>query len=120
MYEMLANEEADLALTLWPAKFWNSDRSEALTKSCHESSTDLCVATVGNQGYRARSGWFVSMAEVAPIDAVVPQLPVPLRLREDHRHIAEQGLRPGEVGRRSFRVDHRVRRLGRVITGEGG
>ena len=60
MYEMLADEEADLALTLWPAKFWNTNRSEALTKACHKSSTDRCMAIVGNQGYRARSGWFVS------------------------------------------------------------
>ena len=60
MYEMLANEEADLALTLWPAKFWNTNRSTALHKTCHKSTTNLCVATVGNQGYRARSGWFVS------------------------------------------------------------
>ena len=60
MYDMLADEEADLALTLWPAKFWNSNRSAALSKGCTKSSTNLCVATVGNQGYRARSGWFVS------------------------------------------------------------
>ena len=60
MYEMLADEEADLALTLWPAKFWNTNRSEALTKACHKSTTDRCMAIVGSQGYRARSGWFVS------------------------------------------------------------
>jgi hypothetical protein len=60
MYEMLANEEADLALTLWPAKFWNTNRSTALSKACPKSSTSLCMATVGNQGYKARSGWFVS------------------------------------------------------------
>ena len=60
MYKMLADEEADLALTLWPAKFWNTNRSEALTKACHKSTTDRCMAIVGNQGYRARSGWFVS------------------------------------------------------------
>ena len=60
MYDMLANDKADLALTLWPAKFWNASRSDALTKACPKSSTDRCMATVGNQGYRARSGWFVS------------------------------------------------------------
>ena len=60
MYEMLADEEADLALTLWPAKFWNTNRSEALAKACHKSTTDRCMAIVGSQGYRARSGWFVS------------------------------------------------------------
>jgi hypothetical protein len=59
MFEMLANEEADLALTLWPAKFWNTNRSAALSASCPRSSTGHCMATVGNQGYRARSGWFV-------------------------------------------------------------
>ena len=48
MYDMLADEEADLALTLWPAKFWNSNRSAALSKGCTKSSTNLCVATVGN------------------------------------------------------------------------
>ena len=60
MYEMLADEEADLALTLWPAKFWNTSRSESLTKACQKSATNRCMAIVGNQGYRARSGWFVS------------------------------------------------------------
>ena len=60
MYKMLADEEADLALTLWPAKFWNTNRSEALAKACHKSTTDRCMAIVGSQGYRARSGWFVS------------------------------------------------------------
>ena len=59
MFEMLANEEADLALTLWPAKFWNTNRSAALSRMCNKSSTEHCMATVGNQGYRARSGWFV-------------------------------------------------------------
>ena len=60
MYDMLRSNEADLALTLWPAKFWNSNSSTALSKGCPKSSTNYCVATVGNQGYRARSGWFVS------------------------------------------------------------
>ena len=59
MYEMLANGEADLALTLWPAKFFNTDRADALSTSCLKSSTKYCMATVGNQGYKARSGWFV-------------------------------------------------------------
>ncbi|MGB1604401.1 MAG: hypothetical protein ACPIOQ_67345, partial [Promethearchaeia archaeon] len=40
MYEMLANEDADLGLTLWPAKFWNTNRSTALSKAC----TNSCVA----------------------------------------------------------------------------
>ena len=70
MYEMLANEEADLALTLWPAKFWNTNRSEALSKPCDESSTNRCMATVGNQGYKARSGWFVSTDVSAVRDKV--------------------------------------------------
>ena len=60
MYEMLENDEADLALTLWPAKFLNTDRSDALIKQCQKSLSTRCVATVGNQGYKARSGWFVS------------------------------------------------------------
>ena len=60
MYEMLADEEADLALTLWPAKFWNTNRSEALAQGCYQSTTKRCMAIVGSQGYRARSGWFVS------------------------------------------------------------
>ena len=59
MYDMLANDEADLALTLWPAKFFNTNRSAALSAPCNKSSTKYCVATVGNQGYKARSGWFV-------------------------------------------------------------
>ena len=59
MYDMLANDDADLALTLWPARFWNTNRSEALTRACPKSSTDRCMATVGNQGYMGRSGWFV-------------------------------------------------------------
>ena len=59
MYDMLENDEADLALTLWPAKFLNTDRSDALSKQCQKSLTKRCVATVGNQGYKARSGWFV-------------------------------------------------------------
>ena len=59
MYDMLENDEADLALTLWPAKFLNTDRSDALSKQCQKSLSKRCVATVGNQGYKARSGWFV-------------------------------------------------------------
>jgi len=59
MYAMLANDEADLALTLWPAKFFNSDRAAALSTRCPGSSTKYCMAIVGNQGYMARSGWFV-------------------------------------------------------------
>ena len=59
MYAMLANDEADLALTLWPAKFFNTNRSAALSTRCSKSSTKYCMATVGNQGYKARSGWFV-------------------------------------------------------------
>ena len=59
MYAMLASGEADLALTLWPAKFWNTSRADAVGASCPKSSTKHCIATVGNQGYRARSGWFV-------------------------------------------------------------
>ena len=59
MYAMLANDEADLALTLWPAKFFNTNRSDALSTQCNQSSTRYCMATVGNQGYKARSGWFV-------------------------------------------------------------
>ena len=59
MYAMLASGKADLALTLWPAKFWNTSRADAVGASCPKSSTKHCIATVGNQGYRARSGWFV-------------------------------------------------------------
>ena len=59
MYAMLAKGEADLALTLWPAKFFDTNRSDALSTRCSESSTKHCISTVGNQGYRARSGWFV-------------------------------------------------------------
>ena len=59
MYAMLASGEADLALTLWPAKFWNTSRADAVGASCPKSSTKHCISTVGNQGYRARSGWFV-------------------------------------------------------------
>ena len=59
MYAMLASGEADLALTLWPAKFFDTNRSDALSTRCSESSTKHCISTVGNQGYRARSGWFV-------------------------------------------------------------
>ena len=60
MYDMLANDEADLALTLWPAKFLKTDRLAALSASCEKSLSERCVATVGNQGYKARSGWFVT------------------------------------------------------------
>jgi len=59
MYDMLANDEADLALTLWPAKFLTTDRLAALSSSCPKSLSERCVATVGNQGYKGRSGWFV-------------------------------------------------------------
>ena len=59
MYAMLASGEADLALTLWPAKFWSTSRADALSTRCSKSSTKHCISTVGNQGYRARSGWFV-------------------------------------------------------------
>ena len=59
MYAMLKNGKADLALTLWPAKFFNTDRAAALSTQCNQSSTRYCMATVGNQGYKARSGWFV-------------------------------------------------------------
>jgi hypothetical protein len=60
MYDMLENDEADLALTLWPAKFLTTDRLAALSSSCPKSLSERCVATVGNQGYKARSGWFVT------------------------------------------------------------
>jgi len=61
MYDMLATNEADLALTLWPAKYWNTNRSDALSKLCPRSSTGRCVSIVGVHGYRARcSGWFVT------------------------------------------------------------
>ena len=59
MYAMLASGKADLALTLWPAKFWNTSRADAVGALCNKSSTKHCIATVGNQGYKARSGWFV-------------------------------------------------------------
>ena len=55
MYEMLANGEADLALTLWPAKFAHSERAKALNSECAKSSTSRCMSTVGNQGYQAPS-----------------------------------------------------------------
>ena len=57
---MLRTNEADLALTLWPAKYWNTNRSDALSKLCPRSSTGRCVSIVGVHGYRARSGWFVT------------------------------------------------------------
>ena len=60
MYDMLKKDEADLALTLWPAKFLTTDRLAALSSSCPKSLSERCVATVGNQGYKARSGWFVT------------------------------------------------------------
>ena len=60
MYDMLANDKADLALTLWPAKFLTTNRLAALSKPCEKSESERCVATVGNQGYKARSGWFVT------------------------------------------------------------
>ena len=66
MYDLLADDMADLALTLWPAKFLNTDRSDALIKSCEKSLSERCVATVGNQGYKARSGWFVT-ADVSAV-----------------------------------------------------
>ena len=59
MYDMLASGEADLALTLWPAKFTNTNRADALNSECPKSTTSRCMSTVGNQGYQARSGWFV-------------------------------------------------------------
>ena len=64
MYDMLAKNEADLALTLWPAKFFFTDRKEALDSNCSRSSTNRCMTTVGNQGYQARSGWFINMNAV--------------------------------------------------------
>lgn len=64
MYDMLAKEEADLALTLWPAKFFYADRKEALDRMCSGSSTKRCMTIVGNQGYQARSGWFVNVNAV--------------------------------------------------------
>ena len=39
MYTMLASGEADLALTLWPAKFWNTSRADAVGALCPKSST---------------------------------------------------------------------------------
>ena len=61
MYDMLKSNEADLALTLWPAKYWSTNRSVALSKSsCPRSSTGRCVSIAGVHGYRARSGWFVT------------------------------------------------------------
>ena len=67
MYDMLRNDEADLALTLWPAKFLKTDRQAALSaSSCEKSLSERCVATVGNQGYKARSGWFVT-ADVSAV-----------------------------------------------------
>ena len=71
MYAMLASGEADLALTLWPAKFWNTSRADAVGASCPKSSTKHCIATVGNQGYRARSGWFVPTNVTMVRDKVV-------------------------------------------------
>ena len=64
MYDMLAKDEADLALTLWPAKFFFTDRKEAISRICSRSSTNRCMTTVGNQGYQARSGWFVNLDAV--------------------------------------------------------
>ena len=64
MYDMLAKDEADLALTLWPAKFFFTDRKDALDSPCPRSSTNRCMTTVGNQGYQARSGWFINLNAV--------------------------------------------------------
>ena len=64
MYDMLAKDQADLALTLWPAKFFFTDRKEAISRICSRSSTNRCMTTVGNQGYQARSGWFVNLDAV--------------------------------------------------------
>ena len=60
MYDMLGHEKADLALTLWPARYWGTMRSAALNTPCRKSSTKRCVSIVGNQGYQGRSGWFVT------------------------------------------------------------
>ena len=66
MYDMLKSNEADLALTLWPAKYWSTNRSVALSKSsCPRSSTGRCVSIAGVHGYRARSGWFVTASPTA-------------------------------------------------------
>ena len=67
MYEMLMNDTADLALTLWPGKFFDTDRADALSASCPRSSTDRCITTVGNQGYKGRSGWFVPSQNVSTV-----------------------------------------------------
>ena len=55
-----ASKQADLALTLWPANYWGANRSAALNAKCAKSSTERCVSIVGNTGYRARSGWFIT------------------------------------------------------------
>ena len=65
MYDMLTSNDADLALTLWPAKYWNTNRSVALSEPCPRSSTWRCVSIVGVHGYRARSGWFVTASPPA-------------------------------------------------------
>ena len=67
MYKMLMNDEADLALTLWPGQVFDTDRADALSASCPRSSTDRCITTVGNQGYKGRSGWFVPSQDVSTV-----------------------------------------------------
>ena len=59
-YGSNASKQADLALTLWPANYWGSNRSAALNAECNKSSTKRCVSIVGTTGYRARSGWFIT------------------------------------------------------------
>ena len=66
MYTMLANDEADVALTLCPAKFWNTSRAEAVGAKCLKSS---------RPSTRASRPWETKATGREP-DGLCPQLNV--------------------------------------------
>ena len=59
MYKALADDEADVALVLWPANYEKTSKAAALAQTDPESETGLSMSIIGSSGYRARSGWYV-------------------------------------------------------------
>ena len=59
MYMLIEEGAADLALTLWPAKYEDTLRAQAISARCPKASNGRCVDFIGRTGYKARSGWYL-------------------------------------------------------------
>ena len=58
-YELVSAGIADIALTLWPAKFEGNVRMLARNRTCSRSDNGRCMSVVGKTGYKGRAGWYV-------------------------------------------------------------